>query len=152
MVDIKSLVSKMLGVGESRVRISPEALERIEEVSTRADVRRLIKEGLIEVEPKIGVSRGRVRARHLKRKRGRGRGPGSRKGSRCARRGPKRAWVLRIRAIRRFLKYLKDHGVIDARTWRNLYAMAKGGYFRDLGHLKHYLVTNNIVPQDKIRM
>jgi len=151
MVDVKRLAAEILGVGESRVKILPEAQERLEEVSTRADVRRLIKEGLIVVEPKKGNSRGRWRIRHEKKKKGRRRGYGSRKGPKTARQDPKRAWINRIRTLRRYLKYLKDNGIIDAKTWRKLYRMAKGGYFRDLSHLKQYLITNKIVPPEKIR-
>jgi large subunit ribosomal protein L19e len=151
MVDVRRLAAEILGVGESRIKIKPEALERLEEVSTRADVRRLIKEGLIEVEPPKGNSRGRWRELHEKRKKGRRRGPGSRKGAKGARQDPKRAWINRIRTLRRYLKWLKDNGIIDPKTWRKLYRMAKGGYFRDLAHLKQYLITNKIVPPDKIR-
>ncbi len=151
MVDVRRLAADILGVGESRVKILPEALEKLEEVSTRADVRRLIKEGLIIAEPAKGNSRGRWRLRHEKKKKGRRRGYGSRKGPKSAREDPKRAWINRIRTLRRYLKYLKDNGIIDAKTWRKLYKMAKGGYFRDLSHLKQYLITNKIVPPDKIR-
>ncbi len=35
MVDVKRLAAEILGVGESRVRISPEALDRLEEVTTK---------------------------------------------------------------------------------------------------------------------
>ncbi len=151
MVDVKRLAAEILGVGESRIKILPEALDKIEEVSTRSDVRRLVKEGLIVVEPKKGNSRGRWRIRHKKKKKGRRRGYGSRKGPKTAREDPKRAWINRIRTLRRYLKYLKDNGIIDTKTWRKLYKMAKGGYFRDISHLKQYLITNKIVPPDKIR-
>jgi large subunit ribosomal protein L19e len=82
MVDVKRLAADILGVGVSRVKISPEAVERLEEVVTKDDVRALIEEGLIWAEPEKGVSRGRWRVRHLKRKLGRRRGPGSREGKR----------------------------------------------------------------------
>ncbi len=151
MVDVKRLAAQILGVGESRIKIKPEALSQLQEVSTRADVRRLIKEGLIEVEPVKGNSRGRWRILHEKRKKGRRRGVGSRKGPKSARLDPKRAWINKIRTLRRYLKWLKDQGVIDAKTWRRLYKMAKGGYFRDLAHLKQYLIQNRIVSAEKIR-
>ncbi len=150
MVDVKKLAADILGVGESRVKIKPEALERLEEVTTRADVRQLIKEGLIYAEPKKGNSRGRWRELHEKRKKGRRRGPGSRKGAKGARQDPKRAWITRIRALRRFLKHLKESGLIDAKTWRRLYKMAKGGRFESVAALKHYLITNKIVPEGAI--
>ena len=152
MVDVKRLAAEILGVGESRIKIKPEAFEKLEEISTRADVRKLIKEGLIEIEPKKGNSRGRWRILHEKRKKGRRRGHGSRKGAKGARQDPKETWVNKVRTLRRFLKYLKDNEIIDRRTWRKLYKMAKGGYFRDINHLKQYLIVNKIVPPDKIKM
>ena len=45
----------------------------------------------------------------------------------------------RIRKIRRFLKYLRDHDVIDRRTYRELYRKAKGGEFENLRSLKTHL-------------
>ena len=144
MVDVKRLAAEILGVGENRVRIKPEALQRLDEVVTKGDVRGLVDEGLIYAEPKKGNSRGRWGALHEKRKKGRRRGPGSRKGPR---RDEHREWVNRIRKMRRFLKYLKDRGIIDRRTWRKLYLMAKGGYFRDLTHLKLYINQHGLARQ-----
>lgn len=151
MVNVKKLAARILNVGESRIKVLPEAKDRLEEVSTRADIRTLIKEGLIVVEPKKGNSRGRWRVIHEKRKRGRRRGHGSRKGPKSARANDKKVWISKIRTLRRFLKYLKDKEIIDSKTWRKLYLMAKGGYFRDLSHLKTYLIANRIVPSDKIK-
>ncbi|WP_460173972.1 eL19 family ribosomal protein, partial [Vulcanisaeta sp. JCM 14467] len=74
--------------------------------TTKADVRALIKEGLIYAEYARGVSRGRWRGLHEKRRRGRRRGVGSRRGSKYARLDPKEAWVNRVRALRRYLNSL----------------------------------------------
>lgn len=147
MVDVKRLAAQVLGVGESRVRISPEALDRIEEATTKADVRALVKEGLIYAEEAKGNSRGRWRMLHEKRRRGRRRGYGSRKGPRGARIDPKEAWVSNVRSMRRYLKYLKDQGIIDSRTWRRLYLMVKGGRFKDLRSLRAYLISSGIISQ-----
>jgi len=62
------LAADILGVGVSRVKISPEAVDRLDEVVTKDDVRALINEGLIWAEPEKGVSRGRWRVRHMKKK------------------------------------------------------------------------------------
>jgi large subunit ribosomal protein L19e len=136
MVDVKRLAADILGVGVSRVKISPEAVERLDEVVTRDDVRALIEEGLIWAEPKKGVSRGRWRIRHLKKKRGRRRGPGSRKGKRV---DEQEVWKNKVRAMRRFLNTLKRQGKLEPAVWRRLYRMVKGNYFRDLNHLKTYI-------------
>ncbi|BDR93167.1 50S ribosomal protein L19e [Vulcanisaeta souniana] len=149
MVDVKKLAAEVLGVGESRVRISPEALDRLEEVTTKADVRALIKEGLIYAEYARGVSRGRWRELHEKRRKGRRRGVGSRRGSKYARLDPKEVWKGKIRAMRRYLSSLKRMGLIDARTWRELYLQVKGGRFDSVASLKAYLVSNNIIKQQR---
>jgi large subunit ribosomal protein L19e len=57
-------------------------------------------------------------------------------------------WVYRIRRIRRYLKYLKDHEIIDTRTFRRLYRMAKGGYFRSLSALKMYMEAEGILKKE----
>ncbi|GAB6948356.1 50S ribosomal protein L19e [Vulcanisaeta sp. JCM 16161] len=149
MVDVKRLAAEILGVGESRVRISPEALDRLEEVTTKADVRALIKEGLIYTEYAKGVSRGRWRELHEKRRKGRRRGVGSRKGSKYARLDPKEAWVSRVRALRRYLNSLKRRGLIDAKTWRDLYLQVKGGRFESVASLRAYLISNNLLKQQR---
>lgn len=147
MVDVRRLAADVLGVGESRVRISPEAIDRLEEVTTKADVRALVKEGLIYAVYERGVSRGRWREYHEKKRKGRGRGVGSRRGSKYARLDPKEKWVKRIRALRRYLNSLKKRGLIDTKTWRELYLEVKGGRFDSVASLRTYLINNNIIKQ-----
>jgi large subunit ribosomal protein L19e len=144
MVDVKRLAADILGVGVSRVKISPEAVGRLDEVVTRDDVRALIEEGLIWAEPKKGVSRGRWRIRHLKKKRGRRRGPGSRKGKRV---DEQEVWKNKVRAMRRFLNTLKRLGKLEPAVWRRLYRMVKGNYFRDLNHLKTYINEHKLTKE-----
>ncbi len=141
----KRLAAEILGVGESRIWIDPRQYERVAEAITREDVKRLIKEGVIQVKPKKGNSRERWRERHEQRKKGRRRGPGHRKGDKTARTDPKEVWMNRIRKIRRYLRYLRDKGLIDRRTYRRLYMLAKGGAFHSLNHLKTYLREQGIL-------
>jgi len=148
MVDVRKLAAEILGVGESRVRISPDALDRIADVTTRSDVRRLIDEGVIWVEPVKGNSRGRWRELHRRRRMGRRRGHGSRKGGKYGRGAAgKEVWVRKIRALRRYLYYLKSKGLVDPPTWRMLYRMAKGGYFRSVEHLKTYVRDRKLLKE-----
>ncbi|MFN7105538.1 MAG: 50S ribosomal protein L19e [Pyrobaculum sp.] len=142
MVDIRRLAAEVLGVGESRVRMSPKVAER--DVITKDDVRALIDEGLIWAEPERGVSRGRWRVRHLKKKKGRRRGHGSRKGKRV---DEEEVWKNKARALRRFLNTLKRQGKIEPAIWRQLYKMAKGNYFRDLRHLKTYINEHKLTKE-----
>lgn len=142
MVDVRRLAAEILGVGESRVRISPKVAER--DVVTKDDVRALIDEGLIWAEPEGGVSRGRWRIRRLKKKKGRRRGHGSRKGKRV---DEEEVWKNKVRALRRFLNALKRQGKIEPTVWRQLYKMVKGNYFRDLRHLKTYINEHKLTKE-----
>ncbi len=88
---------------------------------------------------------------HEKRRKGRRRGGvGSRKGSKYARLDPKEAWVNKVRALRRYLNSLKRRGgLIDAKTWRELYLQVKGGRFDSVASLRAYLISNNLLKQQR---
>ncbi|MCD6509327.1 MAG: 50S ribosomal protein L19e [Thermoprotei archaeon] len=141
LTTIRRMAASILGVGVHRVWIDPERIEDVLGAVTREDVRKLIKDGVIKAKPKKGVSRVRARERHRKKKRGQRRGPGSRKGSRV---DSKRMWVVKIRAIRRFLKYLRRRRIITRRTYRMLYRKAKGGEFASIASLKMYIRERNL--------
>ena len=140
----KKLAAKVLGVGVSRVRINPERVEDVEAALRREDIRRLVREGAIRAKPARRNSRGRWRVRHEKRKKGHRRGPGKRKGAKDARVKSKRVWVMTIRKIRRYLRWLRDSEVIDRRTYRKFYMLAKGGTYRSLSELKRHLMEIGI--------
>jgi len=144
----RRLAAEILGVGETRIRFKEDELDRVASAVTKEDIRRLIKEGIIYVEPPHSNSRGRWRYRHEQRKKGRRRGPGRRKGAKGARADKKEMWMNRIRKIRRFLRWLRDHGIIDRRTYRRLYLMAKGGAFDSLSALKRYMKDHGMLPPD----
>jgi len=135
----RRLAASILGVGESRIWIDPSRLEDVSAAITRDEVKRLIKEGVIRVEQVHSPSRGRWRERHKARKKGRHRGHGRRKGVASARRDPKEEWMHRIRKIRRYLRYLRDHGILDRSTYRKLYRWAKGGMFPTFASLQRWL-------------
>ncbi len=147
----RRLAAEILGVGESRIWISPdpEHAEDIANAVTKEDVRRLIKQGLIRVLPKKGNSHSRWLERRKQRAKGRRRGYGRRKGVATARHDPKRDWIARIRRMRRYLRWLRDHGLIDRRTYRRLYRLAKGGAFANLSALKRYMEENNLVKREE---
>ncbi len=145
----RRLAAEILGVGESRIWIDPdpEKAEDIEQAVTKKDVEFLIKRGLIRVRPAKGNSRARWRERHEQRKKGRRRGYGKRKGAATARSDPKEEWVNRIRKIRRYLRWLRDHGVIDRRTYRRYYMLAKGGTFRSLADLRRHMIEAGVLKE-----
>ena len=64
---------------------------------------------------------------------------GSRKGKATARMPRKEKWMMRIRAIRAFLKHLRARRIITQNTYRKLYKMAKGGAFESVAYLKNYI-------------
>jgi len=84
----------------------------------------------------------------MQKRKGRRRGHGSRKGKKTARLSRKAAWILRIRALRRRLRYLRDTGIIDRRTYRMLYMKAKGGEFRSVSHLNAYLESQGLIKKE----
>ena len=146
----RSLAAEILGVGESRIWISPdpEHTEDISQAVTKKDVLMLIKQGLIDVKPKKGNS-NRWLKRHIQRRKGRRRGYGKRKGASSARHDPKNDWIARIRRIRRYLRWLRDHEIIDRRTYRRLYRLAKGGAFRSLTDLRRHMIEKGILKEVK---
>ncbi|MHC1566485.1 MAG: 50S ribosomal protein L19e [Candidatus Syntropharchaeia archaeon] len=135
----RRLAADILGVGIKRVWLNPELVEEIAAALTREDIRGLIESGAIKRKQKKGVSRGRARMLARKRAKGHRKGHGSRKGTKKARFPKKRAWIIKIRALRRKLRELRDSGEIDASTYRKLYNKAKGGEFRDVAHLESYI-------------
>jgi len=135
----RRLASEVLEVGESRIWIDPTRLEEVAAAISRDDVRRLIKDGVIRVLPPSTPSRGRHRIKRAKR---RGRGPGSRKGPRV---DEKELWMARVRAQRRFLKALKNKGLIEKKEFWRVYKLIKGGMFRSIAHLRMYLHEHGLI-------
>lgn len=143
----KRLVAEIYGVGVSRVWIDPARADEVAEVITREGIKKLVEDGVIVIKPVHANSRARWRRRHKQRLKGRMRGYGRRKGGKNARVGGKTQWVCRIRRIRRYLKHLRDKGLIDRRTYRRIYRLAKGGVFHSLASLRTYLVEKGILKQ-----
>ncbi|RLI80236.1 50S ribosomal protein L19e [Archaeoglobales archaeon] len=135
----RKMAAKILKCGENRIWIDPTALEDVAAAATKEDVRELIESGAIKRKPVRGISRARINKRRLQRRKGRRRGHGRRKGKKTARMSKKEQWMIRIRALRKRLKYLRDTGAIDRRTYRMLYRKAKGGEFRSVAHFNAYL-------------
>ncbi|NLX48540.1 MAG: 50S ribosomal protein L19e [Methanospirillum sp.] len=132
----RRIAAAVLKCGVNRVWFDPEKATEIENAISRADMRELIGEGAIRARPKKGVSRGRARARFAKRSYGHRKGYGRRKGAAGARTPSKRAWIQKIRAIRKVLVELRDDGTIDRHHYRVLYRRAAGGQYRNVAHMK----------------
>lgn len=141
----KRMAAEILGVGVSRVWMDPERTREIEAALTREDIRVLIRDGAIRKKKESTPSRGRYRARKWKRRIGRGRRAGSRKGASGARAHKKEKWVMRIRAVRRRLRELRDSGVLSSGEYRRLYRIASGGGFKSRAHVDSYLKEKGIL-------
>ena len=145
MTDLKAqkrLAADVLGVGENRIWLDPDAQGEIADAITRDDVRELIEDGVIEAETTQGNARGRARERNEKRSYGHRTGHGSRKGTAGGRQNEKEDWQSRIRAQRRELRELRDDGEITRAQYRELYDMASGGEFDSVGDLERYIDDN----------
>ncbi len=135
----RRLAASLLGGGLNRVWIDPEENDRVQSAITRQEINTLINEGRIKLLPKTGISRGRVRARSGRRKK-----RGSRKGSQ---KPGKEAWVLRIRSIRRHLRWLRDNRQLSPDSYKTLLGMAKGGAFRSGSHVDEYVKAHQLLKK-----
>ncbi|MFZ1126725.1 MAG: 50S ribosomal protein L19e [Methanoregula sp.] len=139
MSDVASqrrIAASILKCGVNRVWFDPERLSDIENAISREDLRGLITDGAIKAHQKKGVSRGRARVRTAQRSYGHRKGVGKRKGALGARTPSKRAWIQKIRAIRKALVALRGEGTIDRHLYRVIYRKAAGGQFRSVAHMK----------------
>ncbi|TMI25031.1 hypothetical protein E6H24_05710 [Candidatus Bathyarchaeota archaeon] len=57
----------------------------------------------------------------------------------------KEAWVLKIRAIRRHLRWLRDKRQLAPGGYKTLLALAKGGVFRSRSHVDEYVKAHHLV-------
>ncbi|MCS7122139.1 MAG: 50S ribosomal protein L19e [Archaeoglobaceae archaeon] len=135
----RRLAAEILKCGKNRVWFDPSALNDIAAAATKEDIRELIGAGKIKRKPVKGTCRARIKKIRLQKKKGRRRGHGSRKGKKTARMPRKRLWIIRIRALRKELRRMKNSGEIDGRTYRIIYRKAKGGEFRSVSHLRAYV-------------
>lgn len=151
MTDLKAqkrLAADVLDVGKNRVKLDPEQQGEIADAITRDDVRELIDEGAIRVEPKGGNSRGRARERAKKRSYGHQKGQGTRKGTAGGRNDETAEWRSKIRAQRRRLRKYRQNGELDPTDYRQVYRMAGGGEFDSVADVERYVRENYDVGGD----
>ncbi len=141
----KRLSASILGCSKNRVIFEPSRLEDIKEAITKTDIRLLVGEGAIKEKPKKGVSRARANKRKLQKSKGLRKGEGRRKGKSTARESKKEAWMKKIRAQRKFLNNLKERKLIKPSVFKELYTKSKGGFFRNISHIKLYITENKLL-------
>lgn len=138
----KEMASDVLGVGKNRVWIDPDRQNEVADAITKQDIRNLIESGVIKKKDKQGTSRGRAREKLAQKDKGRKKGDGRRKGSHGGRKSDKDEWKEKIRALRKELKERRDSGELESSEYRELYDMAKGGFFRNKKHMNIYIQKN----------
>lgn len=143
----RRLSAQIMKCGLDRVEFDPERADEIKESITKFDLRQLIKQGAIIKKQKKGVSRVRARKRAIQKKKHRRQGLGRRKGTKNARASEKTAWINKIRTQRTLLKSLRDNDKVTTQTYHNLYAKAKGGFFRSKRHLQFYIKEHNLLKK-----
>ncbi|OYT56440.1 MAG: 50S ribosomal protein L19e [Candidatus Aenigmarchaeota archaeon ex4484_14] len=149
-MDLKSqrkMAARVLKCGETRIWFDPARLQDISDAITAADIRRLVKDGVIKKLQKKGVSKVRTRRVKAQKAKGRRKGHGSRKGKATARRGKKVTWMNQIRALRKMLKELKQGGYLSNANYRNLYRKAGGGFFRSKAHMRLYIEQHKMLEK-----
>ena len=145
----KRLAAGILKCSTKKIRFDPENLDDIQEAITKADIKSLINQGIISAKKTGPVSRVRARKNLTQKRKGNRKGAGSRKGRKGAREGKKIIWVNKIRAQRSLLKKLRDHGMVNKKTYQNLYLKAKGGFFRNKRHIKLYMEEHKLLKQNE---
>lgn len=145
----RRMAASILKAGKGRVWFDPEGLGDIEEAVTRADIRGLVHDKVIQAKQKKGTSRGRANFRMAQRAKGRRSGHGTRKGAKGARFPKKRRWISTIRPIRKTLVELRDSKEIDSPTYRKLYSMSKGGMFKSKAHINMYIKEKKLIKEKK---
>lgn len=141
----KRLAADVMNCSPNRVHFEPDRTSDIREAITKADIRGLVKQGVISEKKIKGTSRVRARKIQVQKRKGRQRGSGSRKGKFTARAKPKEVWMSTVRAQRKFLKELKDKGLITSRSFWELYNKSKGGFFRSVRHIKLFIKEKGMV-------
>lgn len=139
MVDLRPqrrIAARIMKIGENRVHIDPEFIWDVELALTREDIKKLIADRVIRAKQKKGISRARVKKQMLQRRKERRRGHGKRKGKKTARLPRKKRWIDKVRPLRRYLKGLRDEGIIERSSYRQFYLRVKGNSYRNLRHLK----------------
>jgi large subunit ribosomal protein L19e len=131
----KRLVSRVTGVGLSRIKFDSESTDDIADAITRANIRSLISSGAITIKSAKGTSRGRAKYKKIQKGK-RGTTTGSKKGRKGARVGKKEVYVKKVRALRHRLKVAKDRKEITNPEFWNLYRKVSGNTIRNIAHLR----------------
>src|SRR3989338_4581713 len=135
---VKRITSRIYDCGQTRVRIMDA--KKAEEALSADDVRELVKSGGILILPVKGVGRGKSKKNDASKHAGRGRGVGSKKGTPNATVTRKRRWIIKVRALRKYLRSMRH--LLDSKSYLKAYRMVKGNAFATKKQLRAFLSTN----------
>ena len=139
---VRRLAADILNVGENKIKIRPDDVQRVTEALTRVDVQNLIKDGVIFKAKFIGKRKQEKRKRRRE---------ASRRG---AVRPTKEDWMSRVRSQRLFLRELLADALIDKKIKRTVYMKIKSGIFKSKRAMLAYLKDNSLLkgePKPKER-
>lgn len=128
---VQRLASRIMRTGLNKVWIDPQETQRVAEVKTRSDVRKLIEDKIVIKKLDHHNSRAKSRERLEAKKKGRHMGPGKKKGTRNARMSDHDIWIKKIRNMRTKLKEMKSEGKLTIEEYRTFRQKAKGNLFKN---------------------
>ncbi|MEM5874846.1 MAG: 50S ribosomal protein L19e [Candidatus Aenigmatarchaeota archaeon] len=128
----KRLAAKILKVGIDKVFIDSSKIEDVKKAVTRKDIKNLIKKGYIKKLPEKVSFPYKKEVKRVK------------KGSSMK---EKTKWVRTVRALRTYLKELKESGKIEKNDYKKVYRWIKGGMFRSRAHMKIFLEQRGIIKK-----